>query len=116
MFRKNEDCRKEIIPNMKGGEGQMLLTHITNDDELNGKGKLYGKATLPKGSSVGLHKHEGDMELCYFLSGTGYVTDGKNSYDVKKGDVQICHEGESHEIVNTGEEDLVYTVLVLYKN
>ncbi len=55
------------------------------------------------------------MEICYFLSGTGYVSDGEKSYSVKEGDVQICYSGKSHEIVNNGNEDLVYTALVLYQ-
>jgi len=116
MFRLKEDRNNQVIPNMKGGNGEFRLEHIiSGNEELGMKGRLFAKGTLPPGSSVGMHKHEGDMEICYFLSGTGLVKDEEDGkFQVKAGDVNICFDGKSHEIINNGDEDLVYTVLVLF--
>ena len=115
MFRKKEERRKQVIPNMKGGLGEFQLEHIIDSpEELGNKGRLYATGTLPSGSSVGMHTHEGDMEICHFLSGTGTVKDGDKEYMVKAGDVNICFNGKNHEIINNSSEDLIYTVLVLY--
>lgn len=114
MIIRREDCNFEINHNFKGGDGEFRLQHIAGADELMGHGGLYAKGILPPGASVGRHEHKGDMEICFVLEGTGKVIDDGTEYDFKPGDVNIAYSGHSHEIINTGDTDLVYMVLVLY--
>lgn len=93
-----------------------------------GKGTLYGKfafkrdaalkdhaikeigwMTLQPGDSIGLHKHELNEDAYIIISGEGTFkdTDGKQ-YAVKAGDITIVRKGESHELVNTGKEPLIF--------
>ena len=113
MLRKEKNGRVEVVPGMKGGEGKFLLSHIAEAGEMADQIMLYAKGALPPGSSVGLHKHTGSMEISYFLEGHGKVTEDTEKYDVGPGDISICFDGESHQIVNTGSQDLVYIVLVV---
>ena len=114
MFIKKEDCIYETIKNMKNGDGEFQLQHIASKENLFNHGRLFAKGTLPPGSSVGLHEHVADVEICYFLEGEGLLIDDNKTYQVKTGDVNIVYGGKSHEIINNGNKDLVYIVLVLY--
>lgn len=114
MIIKREDCNFQKIDHFKGGSGEFCLQHVVKADELMDHGRLYAKGTLPPGASVGSHKHDGDMEICFFLEGTGKVIDDSKEYELKPGDVNIAYSGHTHEIINTGDTDLVYMALVLY--
>ena len=115
MIRKKGTYRVDIREKMMGGEGHFVVENILNPDEMHGKGRLCARGTLAPGHSVGYHVHEKDMELCYFLSGTGVVTE-ENGVEtvVEAGDCNIVDVGHGHKIVNTGTEDLVYIALILF--
>jgi quercetin dioxygenase-like cupin family protein len=114
MIRLKSEYKVQTIPNMKGGEGEFVIEHILKEEELHGKGRLYGKGTLKPGCTVGNHYHEGDVEICYFLSGTGLVRDENGERPVGAGDCNICEDGKFHEIINIGESNLEYMVLILF--
>lgn len=39
---------------------------------------MYAEVTIPKGASLGVHRHTGNAESYYILAGTGlYTDDGK---------------------------------------
>lgn len=104
------------------------LTSFDRQDVAGGKGTLYGKfafkrdaaqqdqaikeigwMTLQPGDSIGFHKHETNEDTYIIISGEGIFknTDGKE-YPVKAGDVTIARKGQSHALVNTGKEPLVF--------
>ena len=116
MLLKREDCQLRVIPEMKGGKGEFELTHILGHEELLHKGRLFGRGVLKPGCSVGLHSHKEDFEVCYFLKGNGYVREAGSLRQVEPGDCTVTAYGDSHEIINTGTEDLEYMVLVLYQD
>ena len=115
MIRKAGDFSSQRMEKFKGGEGYFAIENILEGDEFDGKGRLFAKGKLEPGHSVGWHVHEGDMEVCYFLSGHGvvYEEDGR-CQEVRAGDANIVLDGHGHKIVNTAEEPLVYIALVLY--
>ena len=112
LYRKDER-RYQIIEHMKGGEGEFQLLHIAEAENMGNKATLFARGVLPVGASVGLHRHEGNMEICCFVSGRALVKEDECKYEVSPGDISICRDGESHSVINTGDEELVYMVLVL---
>ena len=69
---------------------------------------------LAPGNSIGEHKHEGDHEIFYFLSGTGESNDNGPIVQVEPGDPTVCNDGEMHGLVNTGDVPLEFIALILY--
>ena len=68
--------------NVKGGEGTVLFDYLLGDEQLQGMCGMYAKVTLPPGSSIGYHTHEGDSESYYILSGQGtYINNNKEKGD-----------------------------------
>jgi len=66
---------------------------------------------LPPGSSIGVHRHTGDQEYYYVVSGYGVITlDGKE-HEVSAGDVAVVFPGGSHGLANRSTEGLRIIVI-----
>ena len=116
MIRKANEMRQETLTAMRGGQGDVQITHILErgKDEFRNKGRLYAKNVLKPGVSVGLHEHVGDFEAYYILSGEGTVDDNGTKSLLETGDLVLTRNGESHSIENTGDTDLVFMALILF--
>lgn len=70
-------------------------------------------ARIPPGKiNYPLHAHAAQYEHYILLSGRGTVRgDSSGEVEIKAGDHFIIYPGEAHQIVNTGDEDLVYYVV-----
>ena len=114
MFRKNREMPTIINENFRGGEGSVAVTEIVKPAELMGKGRLYSKFTIAPGNSIGIHKHEGEAEIYYILSGKGLANDNGVERTLEAGDMLFTADGESHGIKCTGDCDLVFIGVILY--
>ena len=62
----------------------------------------------PGAANFPFHSHAAQWEMYLFVSGTGQVRGPEGSAPVAAGDSVIFKPGEAHQIVNTGEAELVY--------
>ena len=69
------ELRVERKENMAGGKGHVIIKHILEDKELNGKCKMYAEVTLEPGCSLGYHEHHNESETYYILRGEGNYDD-----------------------------------------
>lgn len=111
MVRKADIVKLE---GLAGGVGGAELHHIVSEAEMCGAGHLYAKVVLYPGSTVGWHRHTGETEPYYILSGTGVFVDDDGSRNVVgPGDVCVIKEGQCHAIENTSTYmDLVFMALI----
>ena len=114
MIRKANDQRRSLEPELKGGRDTVRLTHILEEAESYGTGRLFGISVIPPGGSIGYHTHKGDFEIYYILKGSAKVVDNDVEDVLGPGDSMICREGESHSIENIGNCDLEYVAIILY--
>ncbi|MFZ5944630.1 MAG: cupin domain-containing protein [Bacillota bacterium] len=116
MIKKPADLKRQVVAGLKDGKGEVEMVHLleTDKNEFNGKGRLFAKNTLKPGCSIGFHKHEGDSEAYYILSGEGLVNDNGTIKTVSAGDLIFTPEGESHSIENNGNQDLEFIALILF--
>jgi mannose-6-phosphate isomerase-like protein (cupin superfamily) len=97
----------ESIPNFRGGKGCFDVKMFTDP----GKNKImYGR--LAPGASIGMHRHEGNCEIIYFLEGRGRMLTGGGAEEVGAGLCHYCPVGHEHSLVNDGEVDLVFFAVV----
>jgi uncharacterized cupin superfamily protein len=54
------------------------------------------------------HSHAAQWELFVIVSGKGAVRAGDTRHEVVAGDAFVHPPGEAHQLINTGDEDLVY--------
>ena len=77
------ELRVERKENMAGGKGHVIIKHILEDKELNGKCKMYAEVTLEPGCSLGYHEHHNESETYYILRGEGNYDDNGRIRPVK---------------------------------
>ncbi len=114
MIRRAQDIADERMEKARGGVGFMLTKALIKDDEFCGKGRMFNHSVLEPGSSVGVHKHSGDIEVYYILKGEGTYNDNGTLVPVSAGDVTYCADGETHGLENTGKENLEFLALILF--
>lgn len=112
MIRRAQDMQTVVREQMRGGEGNVLLTHLEKA-MLPESARLFARLTLAPGCSIGEHVHEGEAELFYFVQGEGTVTDDGVEVPVRAGDSMLTPSGHGHSVINTGGEDLVLLAVIV---
>ena len=102
MIIEFENMEWKENPNFKGGEG-VFYNKMINDN-----GTKIMKGRLTPGSSIGYHRHDGEAEMVYILSGGGIELTDDGEVPVKPGECHYCQDGRSHSLINNGSEDMVF--------
>lgn len=105
--------RTVVVKNKCGGDGEVTISHILEEKELNGKCGLYAQVTINPGSSLGYHEHHGESETYYILSGQAEYNDNGTLRIVKPGDTTYTPTGCGHGIRPVGNEPLVFMALII---
>lgn len=114
MIKNFQDFNTEQRENMRGGDGTVTVTSFVSAEELNGKGRLFGKIVLKPGCGIGFHVHEKDSELFYIMKGTATYDDNGVKTTVTAGNVTLTPAGTGHSIKNEGDEDVELIALIVY--
>ena len=116
MVRKKKDVIGEKFDNKFGGDGSIFVETLNADnEELNGKGRVFAHTTILPGSSIGYHVHHGESEIYYILSGQGEFNDNGISVLIGAGDVTYTFPGMGHGIKNTGNTPMEVIALILFE-
>jgi quercetin dioxygenase-like cupin family protein len=115
MIKHYDDYKVEHREHMRDGNGTVQIDNFASAEELNEKGRLFGKITLKPGCSIGYHVHEKDAELFHILKGTAQYSDGGKTVTVNAGDTTICPAGTGHSISNESDETVELIALIIYK-
>ena len=114
MIKKFEDFNTELRENMRGGDGTVVVSSFVSAEDLNNKGRLFGKIVLKPGCGIGYHVHETDSELFYIIKGTAVYDDNGTKTTVCEGNVTITPAGTGHSIKNESNEDVELIALIVY--
>ena len=99
--------------NAYGGAGQLLARPMLSEDQWHGVIKLCNRLRMEPGSEIGFHTHTGDFELYYILKGTGVVNDNGEEKPVGTGTLIYTPDGDSHSLLNTGDDEMELLAIVL---
>lgn len=99
---------------MKQGVGSVTVTKLLQPDEMLGQGRMFSRFVVPPGSSIGLHRHDGEEEFYYLLAGRGVYQHDEQEIEVGPGDLVSVDNHHSHGLANTGDEPLEFIALVLF--
>jgi len=61
--------------------------------------------------SIGVHRHRGDEEYYYVISGRGLMTLDGEQFEVEAGDITAVYPGGTHGLENNADEDLRILVI-----
>ena len=101
------------VENNQNGDIKLYLSDLAEFDIKNPKLRTFALARLKPGEEVELHKHEGECEYYYIISGEGIYNDNGNSMEIFPGTVTFTPSGESHGIKNIGKEMLEFIALII---
>lgn len=102
-----ELLEKVLVPNLNGGVGELETKTLYIDK------KKMMLCTVPKGASIGYHKHDESAEIFYVVSGKGKVLCNGDTEELRPGVCHYCPRFASHGLENTSEEDLVLFKVII---
>lgn len=106
MIIEMKNGKGELLKNFKGGEKTMnCVSYADSANKI-----MYN--ILEPGGSIGYHKHEGNSEIVYVLSGKAKILMDDGVEYCEPGQCHYCPEGHSHSVQNPGTEDLVFFAVV----
>ena len=113
MISKSGSHREELRA-IADGEGEIILHHKFEREQLFGKSRLVAEVTIRPGHSIGLHKHDPDAEIYYMLSGE-LVSIGADGGEEPflPGDAMLTGGGDSHSVRNDTGKDAVMLAIVM---
>lgn len=71
------------------------------------RNQSLAEATVAPGESTAAHYHRESEELYLVTAGSGRVRLGEEWREVRPGDCVVIPAGEVHELLNTGESELI---------
>ena len=77
---------------------------------------VLSSTELKAGQSTRGHKHEGQEEVYYFVSGAGLMELDDNKFAVTSGDVVLIEDGVFHRVHNQSQNTSLYFVCVFDGN
>lgn len=92
-----------VVPDICGTAVEMINARTAGSEKVS-----FAKLTIHPGQKSRRHFHKVTEEIYYILSGHGEVTIGNELHPVKAGHAILLPIGVSHEIMNTGKNDLVF--------
>lgn len=113
MIQTAGQLQIRVRENVRGGEGALAFHDFLMAEGSFGAGKLFSRTVVPAGASIGEHKHEGEFEIYYVLSGTVEVLEQGEWVNLNKGDMHLCATGESHALRNSGKDAAEVLMLIL---
>ncbi len=113
MIKREVEMMKTVKLEMRGGNGQALITELLSKDEFNGNARLVATITLEPGSSIGSHMHENEEEIFYIIEGTAKYNDNGTDTILYAGDSCVCLAGQSHSIANEAESGTLKIVAII---
>jgi mannose-6-phosphate isomerase-like protein (cupin superfamily) len=69
---------------------------------------VISSTLLHPGKQTTGHTHPGQEEVYYFVSGKGLMKIEEAYWPVFPGDIMLIEDGEFHQVINEGDEDMYF--------
>ncbi len=112
MIKTKTEQKINTETNAKG-DIKLSLSDLADFDIRNPKLRMFSLAELKEGEEVEYHRHDGECEYYYIISGVGLYNDNGEERFVSPGTVTFTPSGESHGIKNTGSAMLRFIALII---
>ena len=102
----------EVRSEMRGGKGEVQISHVIKDG-LPGKSRMLSEITIAPGGSIGYHVHEKETEIFIIKSGVALIDDNGEKVTAYPGDAVSTPDGCGHSVESIGDEPLVMTAVIV---
>ena len=112
LLKSRQSMASGPLAKCHDGLGTIGWTGVLEGKDLAGRRlRFVHDDVLPPGTSIGVHRHGGDEEYYYILSGQGVMTLDGVRHEVSQGDITGVFPGGEHGLENTGNTDLRVLVI-----
>jgi len=113
MISNAKNREPSVQMEVQSGKGKLVLDKLLAEPRKPEKVRMYAKATLEPGCSVGYHVHTAESETYFILAGKGAYNDNGTMITVEAGDVTYTPDGEGHGLENIGDTPLEFMALIV---
>lgn len=113
MVTKIAQRKVDIAVGKSNGVGVMKLERLFDSTNMPQHLRLFSRATLEPGASVGFHVHHAETEVFYILSGHGEYCDDCEIVNVEAGDLTFTPDGHGHSLKNIGDDVLEFIAMII---
>ena len=102
--------RKNMMPRINNICGEVVKANDTYEvkDNTTLNNLVLSSTRLYPGKQTTGHIHAGQEEVYFFIEGEGLMKIEEALWPVKAGDIKLIEDGEFHQVINDGEEDLYF--------
>ena len=112
MIKRGKDFRIQTISAVDD-IGNFTFAHIFEPEDRPSGMNLMGVITIQPGEECGLHRHVGESDTYYVVSGCGDYIDNEGKHTMLyTGDAATAYDGEQHAISNAGDVPLVLVAVI----
>ena len=113
MIVKVEGLEATTMEKARGGKGSALRLAYEAACGFKGEVTNFAMMSLQPNSSIGMHQHQGDMEIYLILDGKAKTIDNGQEMEVVSGDMMITKDGEEHCLVNDSDTPLTFLAVII---
>jgi len=102
--------RKNMKPTISDVGGVVVKSNDTYEvkDNAHLNNLVLSSTRLYPGKRTTGHTHPGQEEVYIFVEGEGQIKIEEAKWPVKAGDIKLIEDGEFHQVINNGDEDLYF--------
>lgn len=116
MIRHEQEMARRTETCAQNGHGILNIAKVFDLGETEGCAPVCDVFSFAPGDSIGEHRHYGEGELYYILSGEATVIDDGEVHVLRSGDAHYCQDGHAHSIENRGRAEMKMLAIVMLKN
>ena len=106
---------RETLPltrsNEHGGTGEILFRRLLDSSGVGTAIDFVDYTIVPPGSVIGRHEHVGNEELYFIIEGKPVIRINTNESRLEKGSISVVRNGQSHELINDTNNDVIILVI-----
>ncbi|MDF2611182.1 MAG: hypothetical protein K0R92_2656 [Lachnospiraceae bacterium] len=103
-----------ITNSAETGLGNFEVKQLMNNSDLPPHMCMFAIVTIKPGEECRYHKHEGDSEIYFIISGKAEYCDEGVTTLIGPGDTTCTYDGQSHSIRNISDTDLIFAAVIPY--
>lgn len=112
LFKPRSEMPRRSLNECHGGKGALDFTDVLGKTPgLERNLAFIHDDVLAPGVTIGEHRHDGNEEYYFIVSGTGTMTLDGRRVEVNAGDLTAVYPGGSHALENSGHEAMRILVI-----
>jgi len=103
-FVRIADVTSQVRQADHGGTGPIFFRRLLDAAAFQSAIDFIDYSTIPPGSSIGRHEHDGNEEMYFIAAGAPLMTVDGRTRRLAAGDISIVRSGQWHQLVNDTTE------------